>query len=139
MPATGVLAPDRILVAVRAMAPVAGSPPKSGDTMFATPCASSSTFELCRVPDMRSATIADISDGTSKTLLVVEGAGPVPWTKPEELPFDPDKPLPKMGGQFDDIFIGAMADGSVRIFPMTIPEKTLRALITRNGKEPIDN
>ena len=71
-------------------------------------------------------------------LLVVEGAGPVPWTKPEELPFDPDKPLPKVGGHFDDIFIGAMGDGSVRVFPMKIPEKTLRALITRNGNEKIE-
>jgi hypothetical protein len=37
MPATGVRAPDRTLVAVRAMAPVAGSPPNNGETMLATP------------------------------------------------------------------------------------------------------
>ncbi len=47
MPATGVCAPDRMLVAVRAMAPVAGSPPNSGETMLATPCANSSVFGLC--------------------------------------------------------------------------------------------
>ncbi len=47
IPATGVCAPERMLVAVRAIAPVAGSPPKSGDAMFATPCPTSSTFELC--------------------------------------------------------------------------------------------
>jgi hypothetical protein len=37
IPATGVLAPERMLVAVRAIAPVAGSPPNSGERMLATP------------------------------------------------------------------------------------------------------
>ncbi len=41
-PATGVRPPFLTLVAVRAMAPVAGIPPKSGEAMFATPCATSS-------------------------------------------------------------------------------------------------
>ena len=63
----------------------------------------------------------------------------MPWTKPEDLPFDPDQALPKVGGNFDDIWIGAMCDGSVRIMPMKIPEKTLRALITRNGGEKIED
>ena len=35
IPATGVFAPERTLVAVRAIAPVAGRPPTSGDTMLA--------------------------------------------------------------------------------------------------------
>jgi hypothetical protein len=59
MPATGDRAPARMLVAVRAMAPVAGIPPNSGETMFAIPCAASSTFELCRSPVIPSATTAD--------------------------------------------------------------------------------
>ena len=46
IPATGVFAPQRMLVAVRAMAPVAGMPPKSGDARLAMPCAINSTFEL---------------------------------------------------------------------------------------------
>ena len=46
MPAIGVVPPERTLVAVRAIAPVAGRPPNSGDAMFATPCAISSTFGL---------------------------------------------------------------------------------------------
>ena len=50
MPATGVRAPERMLVAVRAMAPVAGIPPKSGETMLAIPCATSSTLGLWRSP-----------------------------------------------------------------------------------------
>src|SRR3954466_9613474 len=62
MPAKGVRPPVRMFVAVRAMAPVAGMPPKIGDTTFATPCATSSMFDLCREPIMPSATTADSSD-----------------------------------------------------------------------------
>jgi hypothetical protein len=48
MPATGVRAPARTLVTVRAMVPVAGMPPNSGLTMLAMPCAISSWFGSCR-------------------------------------------------------------------------------------------
>ena len=37
MPETGDVAPLRMLVAVRAIAPVAGMPPKSGTTRLASP------------------------------------------------------------------------------------------------------
>ena len=62
IPATGVRPPFLTLVAVRAMAPVAGMPPKSGDAMLATPCATSSMFDRCRPPIMPSATTAESSD-----------------------------------------------------------------------------
>ena len=45
IPATGVRPPFFTFVAVRAIAPVAGIPPKSGEAMFATPCATNSMFE----------------------------------------------------------------------------------------------
>jgi hypothetical protein len=38
MPATGVFAPLRTFVAVRAITPVVGMPPKIPTTMFAMPC-----------------------------------------------------------------------------------------------------
>src|SRR5262249_27686727 len=41
-----------------------------------------------------------IPDGTSNTLGVVEAGEAVPWTKPDELPYDPKAPLPKLGGLF---------------------------------------
>ena len=34
---------------------------------------------------------ADFPDGTSNTILIVEAEDAVPWTKPDELPFDPKK------------------------------------------------
>src|SRR5207253_463406 len=57
---------------------------------------------------------ADIPDGTSNTIMAVEAGKPVIWTKPDDLPFHPDKALPKLGGLFPDGFHAALCDGSVR-------------------------
>jgi prepilin-type processing-associated H-X9-DG protein len=83
--------------------------------------------------------IAGCTDGTSNTLAVVESARGVPWTKPEDLPFDPEaKPslygaLSKHAGGFNALF----ADGSVRFLKQSIRFLTLKSLITRAGGEVI--
>ena len=59
IPATGVLPPALILVAVRAIAPVAGIPPKIPEAIFATPCPTNSWFNECLCPIKPSATTAD--------------------------------------------------------------------------------
>jgi hypothetical protein len=82
--------------------------------------------------------IADITDGTSLTLMVVEAADSVPWSKPDDLPFDPAKPLPKLGFR-EEGSSAAYCDGSVRLVPRSTSEQKLKALITRNGGEVIDN
>jgi hypothetical protein len=79
--------------------------------------------------------LTDFTDGTANTLLVVEAANGVPWTKPEDLPFDPNAPLPALGGRFRGVFLAAYADGSCMPVPRDTPEATLKALITRNGGE----
>jgi prepilin-type processing-associated H-X9-DG protein len=79
-----------------------------------------------------------IIDGTSYTLLVAEAAEPVPWTKPDELPYDPNRPLPRLGGPFGGDFNALFADGSVGLIPRTAPERLVRALITPAGQEPVD-
>jgi hypothetical protein len=75
----------------------------------------------------------DFPNGPSNTLLVVEAGPPVPWTKPEELSFDPDGPLPELQGLFKDGFRATLADGSRRFIRRDTSEATLREAITRNS------
>jgi hypothetical protein len=81
--------------------------------------------------------VAEVTDGVGWTLMVAEAAEPVPWTKPEDLPYDKGKPLPKLGGQFEDGSYVAFADGSARFLSRKVATETLRALITRGGGEVI--
>jgi prepilin-type processing-associated H-X9-DG protein len=83
---------------------------------------------------------ATFTDGTSNTILIVEAAIPVPWTKPDDLPFDPIGPLPALGGIFNGDANVAYADGSVRFIPKKAlaNERNLRAAITPNGGEVPD-
>jgi hypothetical protein len=80
-------------------------------------------------------------DGTSNTIAVVEAGDPVPWAKPDDIPFDPKKPVPKLAlPGVTDLVNVLMLDGSVRtINTRTITEKTLRNAIMRNDGEPLGN
>jgi hypothetical protein len=91
-----------------------------------------------RLPD-------DFPDGMFQTLLVVEGAEPVPWPKPADLAYAPNQPLPRLGGLHPRPLLGlgylvggeagfnaCFMDGSVRFLPNDIDERTLRAAIVRH-------
>ena len=58
--------------------------------------------------------LVGIADGTSNTAMIVEAWKAVPWTKPEDIPFDVKKDIPKLGGEFDGDFNMLMADGSIK-------------------------
>jgi hypothetical protein len=81
-----------------------------------------------RIPD-------DFPDGPSNTVLFVEAGDPVPWTKPEEIPFDPAQPV-RLRGLFKTGFRACTADGTYRFITSDTDEATLRAAVTRNGGEP---
>ncbi len=91
---------------------------------------------------------ANITDGTSNTLCVVEAKEAVPWTKPDtEIPFDLDaRPdvggkavLDLLGGHFPGGLNALFMDGSVRFIKMSINPNVLRALITRDQGEVVSS
>jgi len=82
--------------------------------------------------------IAQIADGTSNTVMCVTASEAVPWTKPDELAFDPDKDMGKLFGM---VVNGkcqmAMFDGSVRTVNKLPGKDTINAVITKAGGEVI--
>ena len=84
---------------------------------------------------------ADVTDEKGATFLVVEAKNPVPWTKPEELSLASPDPTLGAGSKHPGGFNATMVDGSVR-FIRTLGNNAsspqdLRALATRNGREPV--
>jgi prepilin-type processing-associated H-X9-DG protein len=82
--------------------------------------------------------IAQVTDGTSNTLMVAESSVPVPWTQPDDLPHAPGTPWPfgsKHPGGFNALFV----DGSVRFIKSTIAPAVLGALVTRAGQEVVSS
>lgn len=80
----------------------------------------------------------NIVDGTSNSLMIVEAAESVEWTKPSDLVFDPKKDLPRLGGHSTGGFNALFGDGSVRFIRDTIDKMVLRALITIDGGEVVN-
>lgn len=75
--------------------------------------------------------IREITDGLSNTLMLVEAKRDVPWTKPEDVRYDPAYARPNLGGYFEGIFSAAFADGAVRTLSLSIDPKVLRHLIEK--------
>ena len=90
---------------------------------------------------VRGGKITEITDGTSNTIMVATAAEAVPWTKPDELAFDPDKDMVKLLGTppTSNVSNCAFCDGSVRAISKSIDRKTLNALITKAGGEVIQD
>ena len=91
-------------------------------------------------PGKKGVAIAAIQDGTSSTIMMVEVAdqSAVIWTKPDDFQHQEENPLTGLVGLWPGGFQAAFADGSVQFLPSSIDPKTLSALFTRNGGEPID-
>jgi uncharacterized protein (TIGR03067 family) len=63
--------------------------------------------------------------------MIVEAGEPVPWTKPDDLAYDPKKPLPKLGRLSDEGFHAAFTvqGDRVRFIPKSTTERKLRSMI----------
>jgi hypothetical protein len=90
------------------------------------------------LPGLGGASIPDsFPNDPSNTILIVEAAEAVPWTKPDELVYDPKKPLPKLGGQFPGHIAVITASGRVRLIRNMVSEKTLRTVINPADENPL--
>ena len=78
------------------------------------------------------------ADGTSNTIMVIEGGAAVPWTKPEDIAYDVKKPLPYLDAAFPEGWLALFCDGSVRKIKKGAAEKLLKQIITYNGGENED-
>lgn len=80
--------------------------------------------------------IHGIKDGTSNTIMVVEAANAVPWTKPEDVPYSPGV-APTLGEHFTGGANVLFADGSVRFLRTSVGPQSLEAAITSDGGEQV--
>jgi prepilin-type processing-associated H-X9-DG protein len=94
----------------------------------------------CAFEGNEGTTLKSFTDGTSRTIVVVEAAKSkaVPWTKPEDWEMDPKNPLRGLGGIFPGgVFNALFADGHVDAISDTINPAIFKALLTRNGGEAV--
>jgi len=89
--------------------------------------------------DQKKNTIADITDGTSNSIMLVEADSlhAVPWTKPEDLKIDKDNPARSLAEHVSGAMALGFADGSVHFPAKTIDKEILYHLFTINGGEVI--
>lgn len=87
-------------------------------------------FERARGVDQR-----EILDGTAFTVMVAEASRLVPWTKPDDLSYEPDGPLPQFGKRHGDRFNVVYADGRADAWRGGRSAELLRGAITRDGNE----
>jgi hypothetical protein len=111
----------------------AAAPTPAGETIYRVFVGNGAAFE----PGRGLRFPAEFLDGMSNTILIVEAGQSVPWTKPDELPYDPQRPLPPLGGTFTNGYNVVSAEGSVHFIPKDTPEQTLRPLITRNDGQEV--
>ncbi len=78
--------------------------------------------------------IGHVTDRTAKTILIVEAAEAVPWTKPADIVYSSEKPLPKFGASAKDGFHAVFADGHPE-FLRNDDERDIRAAITPDAHD----
>jgi hypothetical protein len=83
--------------------------------------------------------IAEITDGTSNTILLVEAddSQAVTWTKPDDYNYDSANPMKGLVGHHPGGFLALTCDGAAHFVAETLDPALLIALFTRSGGEPI--
>ena len=101
---------------------------KPGETNYRVFVGNGSVFDM-----VQGCKISEITDGTSNTIFAFEGAESTPWTKPDEIEFDPKKPMIKHLRFQDNSACNLLfCDGSVRTVSSKLSEEILRLLIQKD-------
>lgn len=108
---------------------------KPGYTRFLAPVGEKTVFGR-KTP----AKIRNITDGTSNTIVLVAAKpeAAVPWTSPEDYPFDPKSPLAGIEVGNDGLWLSAFGDGSVRRLSKDISAEMIVRYFEMNDGKPID-
>ena len=109
------------------------STPADGLTCYLLPAGKGT---IC--PGRRGVPMKEIKDGTSNTIIVVmvDNEHAVPWTKPQDLDFDPKQPARGLASFFG-CFPSALCDGSVLFLDLKTQPEKLRAYFTCAGGEVV--
>ena len=81
---------------------------------------------------------SNVTDGTTHTLLLGVSAKPVPWTKPEDMPFDPKQDPHKLLRKTDAGYTVAFDGGGQTTLKADTPEAVMKAFIAPAGRETVN-
>jgi len=104
-----------------------------GKTCYLVPTGDDTAFPKGEAGSAKGLALGAITDGTSNTIMVVEAAPDkaVPWTKPEDWEFDPDKPSKGLVGHRPNVFLALFCDASVRPISKKAEDDVLKKLFMR--------
>ncbi len=112
-----------------------GAKLKAGMTTYVGVTGKDSVF-----PKEKKVSFRDITDGTSNTAMLIDAnsENAVIWTKPDELPAQPEKIVAALQSHFPLATPVALTDGSIRAVDKTISEETASRLFNIHDGEVLD-
>ena len=105
-----------------------------GKTRYLVPVGEKLAF-----PPDRGVALKEFTDGTSRTIMIVEAApeSAVIWTKPDDIEIDQQNPARGLGTG-DQLINAGFGDGHAEAISSTLKPATFWAMFTRNGGEKIE-
>jgi hypothetical protein len=88
-------------------------------------------------PAAKGTKMAQVTDGTSNTVAIVEANAEIPWTKPEDIAIVDGQPLPQLGMPGAATITVALCDGSVQQLTSKLTDE-FRKLITMGDGNTVD-